>query len=317
MKTVVPVSAILPTRHRAPLLRRFLESLHAQSVLPAEIVVCDASEDGATASVVSDARSAWKDERITWRYLRADRAGLAPQRNQAVAAATQRYAWFLDDDVILEPACCEMMQRTLEAHEDVGGVTATITNQGYTAPGKFVRRLMRWFENGAERPTYAGACVGPGYTFMPDTSQDIAPLSRVEWLIGCCSMYRKSLLPEPAVPDHFEQGALGEDLAASLSVGQRSRLLHVRDARCYHDSQGGSHKRSRRALADQGLRNRYYIMTRVMGRHTPRDHLNFALMLGFGLLSLAPHPSKWLDLFQTIIGYAQAAWTLVTRPAHV
>jgi glycosyltransferase involved in cell wall biosynthesis len=317
VKPVVPVSAILPTRQRAPLLKRFLASLHGQSVLPAEIIVCDASDDDATAAVVNEAKTEWNDGRISWRYLRAVRVGLAPQRNQAVAAATQTYAWFLDDDVILDPACCEALHRTLDTYADVGGVTATITNQGYTAPGKFVRRLMRWLEHGHERPTYAGACIGPGYTFMPDTSPDIAPLSRVEWLIGCCSMYRKSLLPVPAVPDHFEQGALGEDLAASLSVGQRHRLLHVRDARCFHDSQGGSHKSSQHRIADQSLRNRWFIMTQVMGRDTPGDMLDFVVMHLFTLLSRLSRPSQWRFLLPNIAGYSQAVWKLLFTSFHV
>lgn len=317
MKPVVPVSAIVPTRYRAQMLKRFLSSLDGQSVHPAEIIVCDASDNDETFDVVNKARSEWTNAGVSWLYARAERAGLAPQRNQAVAAASQKYAWFLDDDVVLEPRCCEEMCRTLDAHEDVGGVTATITNQGYSPPGRFVSRLMRWFENGHVRSSYAGACVGPGYTFMPDTSPEIEPLSRVDWLIGCCSMYRKSVLPVPAVPDHFEQGALGEDLAASLFVGQSARLLHVRDARCFHDSQGGSHKRSLLRMADQRMRNRWYIMTRVMGRDTPGDALDFAAMHLFSLISLMSRPSQWKGGLAEVAGYCKAIWKIIFAPEHV
>lgn len=316
MKKVVPVSAILPTRNRANLLKRFLKSLNEQTVWPAEIVICDASDDETTASVVQSAQSEWSDASVNWVYQKAERRGLAPQRNQAVAASTQTYVWFLDDDVILEPECLTHLHQVMASDDCIGGITATIINQGYTPPGRFTQLMMRWFEDGLTRRTYAGACVGPGYTFMPDTTPDIAAVERVEWLIGCCSMYRKTALPIPAVPAHFVGGAIGEDLAASLFVGRSHRLLHVRDARCVHDSQSGDHKRSNLALAEQGLRNRYYIMTRIMGRREVRDHLDFALMFLFSLTSLLRQPATWRCIPVNLAGYMTALWKMRRHSDH-
>jgi glycosyltransferase involved in cell wall biosynthesis len=316
MKKIVPVSAILPTRNRAHLLKRFLKSLNEQTVWPSEIVICDASDDDSTELVVRSAQSGWSDGPIQWFYQKAERRGLAPQRNQAVEAASQTFVWFLDDDVILEPECLEQLYRVISTDDQVGGVTATIVNQGFVAPGRFTNLLMTWFDQGMKRSTYSAACVGPGYTFMPDTSPEIPETQKAEWLIGCCSMYRRAMLPSPAVPAHFEAGALGEDLAASLFVGLRHELLHVRDARCFHDSQGGDHKRSWCSLADQGLRNRYYIMTQVMGKNTVRDHLDFALMFAFSLASLLRQPSNWRYIPANIAGYIQALWKLVHSGNH-
>ena len=53
---IVPVSAILPTRNRAPILERFLDSLAAQDTLPREIVICDASDGHETRDLVEAAR---------------------------------------------------------------------------------------------------------------------------------------------------------------------------------------------------------------------------------------------------------------------
>jgi GT2 family glycosyltransferase len=317
MKQIVPVAAILPTRNRAKFLERFLRSLHEQTVLPAEIVICDASDDEATAMVVKSAIVQWQGLEVQWRYERAARRGLAPQRNQGVATATKRYVWFLDDDVILEPLCLEKLHQVIDSDPQVGGLTATITNQSYSSPGRFTRQLMKWFEDGNTRSSYAASCIGPGYAFMPSAASDIPETVDAEWLIGCCSLYRKAALPVPAVPDHFEDGALGEDLAASLSVGKTQRLLHVRDARCYHDSQGGDHKRSLRRLADQGLRNRYFIMTQVMGKTTLRDRFDFALIYAFTLLCHLSRPSEWSYLWPKATGYLQAMWKLLNEPSHV
>jgi glycosyltransferase involved in cell wall biosynthesis len=309
---IVPVSAILPTRDRAPILARFLESLAAQDTLPREIVICDASQDESTHDLLSQWQHRLGGE-ISWRYLRATRTGLAPQRNQAVAASTQTYVWFLDDDIILEPGCLAHLHDVMAADSQVGGVTATLINEPYHPPGKATRALMRWLEDGCQRETYASACVGPGWTFLHDASPDGQSLMRAEWLGGGCTLYRKAALPVPAVPDHFEAGAIGEDLAASLTVGQHWKMWHVRAARCIHDSQSGSHKRSRLKLADQGLRNRHYIMTCVMGHNTPADLLKFVVMLMFGQLGLLRQPRQWPTLMQNLAGYMVAVWKLITR----
>jgi glycosyltransferase involved in cell wall biosynthesis len=316
---IVPVSAILPTRNRAPILARFLESLAAQDTLPSEIVICDASEDDCTHELVKSSILLWQKRfgvDVIWRYIAANRAGLAPQRNQAVAAATQKFVWFLDDDIILEPGCLARLYEILDGDEGVGGVTATLINEPYHPPGRATRALMRWFENGYERESYASACVGPGWTFLHDAATDGPPLMRAEWLGGGCSVYRKCALSEPAVPDHFEGGAIGEDLAASLHVGKHWRMWHVRAARAIHDSQGGSHKRSRRRMAEQGLLNRYYILTRIMGRDAIRDHVDFAVMNVFTLVSLLRQPRDWKFLIPNMLGISLGLWKICSPKYH-
>ena len=310
---IVPVSAILPTRNRAPILARFLETLSRQEVLPAEIVICDGSDNDATDNLIQSERSRW-DSRVRWVYGRAARIGLAPQRNQAVASAAQPFVWFLDDDILLEPGCLRWLYETVSREATTGGATASLVNEPYHSPGRMTRALMRWFEDGRTRPTYASACVGPGWTFLHDLHGPA--LNHAEWMGGGCTLYRKAALPVPAVPDHFEGGAIGEDLAASLHVAKSWHTWHVRDARCIHDSQGGSHKRSASALADQGLRNRYWIMTRVMGKATHRDHFDFALMHAFTLASLLARPSQWRCVLPNVTGCLRGIHKLMTPRAH-
>ena len=45
---IVPISAIVPTRDRAEVLRRALRSLSAQGALPAELIIVDASSGEAS-----------------------------------------------------------------------------------------------------------------------------------------------------------------------------------------------------------------------------------------------------------------------------
>jgi glycosyltransferase involved in cell wall biosynthesis len=302
LAVIVPVSAILPTRNRAPILARFLETLARQSVLPAEIVICDGSDNDETNRLFQTQRPAL-GEHVQLVYERAARIGLAPQRNQAVARASQPYVWFLDDDILLEPDCLHHLFSAIDHNPAIGGVTATLTNQFYQHPGPWTLFLMQWFENGVRRKSYASACIGPGWTFWPDASPDAPALGRAEWLIGCCSLYRRVALPNPPVPDHFEGGAFGEDLAASLSVGLRWEMWHVLAARVLHDSQGGDHKRNIRRMADQTLRNRWFIMTKVMGKDTPRDVLDLVLMHMFLLIAQFRYRSGWTRVFPMLAGW--------------
>jgi GT2 family glycosyltransferase len=314
---IIPVSAILPTRNRAVILSRFFDSLEKQDAVPAEIVVCDGSDDSATMAVIAARETAWLSRfngRVRWIAQKADQTGLAPQRNQAVAAATQPFVWFLDDDMILEPGCVRNLYDAIASDPEMGGVTATLVNEPYNSPGRMTRSLMKWFEHGIERDSYASACVGPGWTFLHEASFEGPPLMRAEWLGGGCTLYRKSALPVPAVPAHFEGGAFGEDLAAALSVARHWKIYHVRAARAIHDSQAGDHKRSARLRADQGLRNRYFIMTRVMGKTSLRDQFDFALMFAFNLLSIFSRPGQWRLLLPIIVGHLQGIWKLIVHP---
>lgn len=314
LKPVVPVSAILPTRNRARILERFFESLILQDVLPAEVVICDSSEDGETLFVVEQFQ---RDHclKMSIVYQKAKRTGLAPQRNQAVATSAQPFTWFLDDDMILEPSCLRQLYEAVDSSAKIGGVTATLVNEAYHPPGRMTQRLMKFFENGMVRSTYASTCIGPGWTFLHDANPDGSALMPAEWLGGGCTLYRRTALPEPAVPDHFEAGALGEDLAASLTVGHAWEMYHVRAARAVHDSQGGDHKRSFIKHADQTLRNRYFIMTRVMGKDTFRDMLNLAVMQTFILMSQLIHIRTWRRAGCMCIGWGLAIYKMATQPA--
>jgi GT2 family glycosyltransferase len=313
---LLPVSAIIPTRNRAETLTCFLDSLASQDSLPAEIVICDASDDDSTLTRVASIQADWAKSAgsgVRWIVQRACQVGLAPQRNQAVAAAQQPLVWFLDDDIVLDRGCLHHLHAALTSEPTLGGVTATLVNEPYHPPGHLTLALMRWFENGRERSSYASSCIGPGWTFLPDGTLPAPMLKPAEWLGGGCTLYRKTALPCPAVPAHFEAGALGEDLAASLSVGLHWQLGHAPAARAIHNSQGGDHKASISRRADQSLRNRYHIMTRIMGKQSPRDHLDFTLMHLFTLASLLRCRRTWSALIPTTVGYCQALFKLLTK----
>lgn len=93
----VSVSAAICTRDRPEELRRALESLSAQTVPPAEILVID------NAPADDRARRVVREHFPAVRYLREEVPGLDVARNRALAEAAGEVVAFLDDDAVAEP----------------------------------------------------------------------------------------------------------------------------------------------------------------------------------------------------------------------
>lgn len=105
------ISAIIPTKNRAELLRRALDSVAAQSYAPVEIVVIDDGSTDNTAAVVDSFRDGHS---IT--YLKNETSQGAPAaRNRGIEAAKGEFIAGLDDDDEWHP---ERLHQLMEAYDD-------------------------------------------------------------------------------------------------------------------------------------------------------------------------------------------------------
>jgi len=299
--TIEPISAAIATRNRAVSLSRTLDSLFEQELLPAELIIVDASDDDVTKAIV-EKFSTRTGPSATVRWIPADVAGAAPQRNQGVCAATQDAIWFLDDDIVFEPHCVERLWRTLQSDPKIGGVNAMITNQNYGTPGA-VSRFMFRLMNGKSEVTYAGRVIGPAINLLPEDRDGLPEVVPVGWLNTTCTIYRREALPDPPFPTQFTGYSLMEDLALSLEVGKRWKLANARTARIFHDSQPADYKANQRALSCIELLNRYFVMTEVMCKRGFPDYAKFALWELFSLATQARQrafPSLLLGKWQAV-----------------
>jgi glycosyltransferase involved in cell wall biosynthesis len=287
---MIPVSAVIATRNRTESLRRMLQSMAAQTEVPTEIIVVDASTDAATEQLCATEKVGEK----LIRYIKSPIAGAAAQRNIGTANASHPFVWFLDDDVILEPDCLGRLWKAISGDERIGGVNAMIVNQSYRQPGRISRVVYALLNGRAER-SYAGRCIGPAINFLPEDRDDLPEIVPIEWLNTTCTIYRAAALPNPPFSNHFIGYSLMEDLALSLAVGKTWQLANVRAARVFHDSQPGEHKAVAHDIVRMGLVNRYYIMTEVLDRRGVVDHAKFALLQLFTALSVARKPRMLLS----------------------
>lgn len=297
MTKLLPISAIIPTRDRARVFRRALESLAQQSVQPVEMIVVDGSDSEETRSLC-ESQIPHLETKIY--YYRATELGAATQRNQAIAHATQNTIWLLDDDILLEPECLSRLWKALQSDPKMGGVNAMITNQKYLPPGRVSRRLLA-FLNGKPEASYAGKCIGPALNLLPEDNPNLPEIVSVEWLNTTCVLYRREALPDPLFPPNFQGYSLMEDVTLSLRVGKSWKLANARTARIFHDSQPGSHKNNVGVLAQMELVNRYYVMTKVLGRNQAKDYWKFVVLQLFAIVAS-------LQSFQGIISLPNLLW---------
>jgi glycosyltransferase involved in cell wall biosynthesis len=287
---ILPVSAVIPTRNRASSFGKALNSLQQQDVLPAELIVVDASEDFATREML-EAFGLQIGQECCIRWMPAEICGAAAQRNQGIATVTQPVVWFFDDDILFEPDCVNRLWQALQSDARLGGVNAMIRNQRYQPPGLISRTIFTMLQGKREK-SFAGKVIGPAVNLLPEDRDDLPEVVPVEWLNTTCTMYRREALPAIPFDSVFTGYSLMEDLALSLRVGCKWRLSNARTARIFHDSQTGEHKSNELALATMELVNRHYIMTKVLGRNQLSTYLKLFIWELFQLMACAASRSS-------------------------
>jgi GT2 family glycosyltransferase len=305
---LLPISVVIPTRDRAGILRRTLESIAAQSTQPAQIVLVDASGGRASYEACVEAPVNGLEAALVW--LKAETPGAASQRNQGILACDQLTVGFFDDDILLMPDCMQRLWQALQGDVALGGVSAMITNQTYQHPGLISRLVFRLMAVRTER-SYAGLVIGPAINFLPDDREDLPEIVPVQWLPTCCVLYRKDALPTPPFPDHFVGYSMMEDVTLSCTVGQKWKLANARTARIFHDSQPGLHKSDASALAEMELLNRHYVMTRVLLQRGWADMARLTIWELFQLVVSVRTAASLRALWQIFVGKARGLQQLI------
>ena len=114
------ISVLIATYNRPNYLKRCLDALAVQTVLPAEIVVVVRDEDEPTRKVVSEYAEAQK-QRIQVNIAKVSEPGIVKAENAGLLQVSGDIVCFIDDDSI---ACEEWLERLAFHYKDpiVGGV---------------------------------------------------------------------------------------------------------------------------------------------------------------------------------------------------
>ena len=225
-----------------------------------------------------------------------DVPSLAQQRNVALdhLPPSVEIVHFIDDDVTIRPGYFEALSEVLRTHSEVGGVGGVIvepTARGSSRHAEALKELF--FLSHAE----AGRVLPSGCTTSAQPPSPAAPtgLRDTEWLSGCSSSYRRSLLERHRFDEALTGYSMLEDLDLSYRVYQETRLVVQPEARL-------THRRSARNRFDAGRYNRTLTVHRRWFVEKHFDNLESRLAYWWSLVgrflaitvSSTPHRSAAL-----------------------
>ncbi|HVP89717.1 MAG TPA: glycosyltransferase [Terriglobales bacterium] len=216
---------VVATMDRPGPLSRLLESLAAQTVVPAEVVVVDGGAAPA-------ADLCWGPRPFAVRHIPFRPPSTARQRNAGLEAVSSGIAFvgFLDDDVLLEPGAVGAMMAFFDAAAaEVGGAAFNMSNHPPLRAARW--KSSRFAERAGLYGRRPGAVMKSGFQTM------IGPLAadlRTDWLPSGAVVWRRDVLRRTKFDDWFADYGYLEDLDLSYRAGKSSVLVAVAGARYSH-----------------------------------------------------------------------------------
>lgn len=251
-------SVVIATYHRAEPLRRVLESLAIQTLLPQKVVIVDASEGHETEAVAASFSN-----RLQIDYLHSQPPSSAMQRNIGMDRCESPLVVFVDDDSTVAPATLELLHSVfVERGDEIGGVSARVEGQSHRQP----RGLLWWYyrmQAGYNHPHYGGKLFGPAINCIPCYDLADTELIFAQWLPSTCVMFRTDYVKRERFPE-FSGYSFMEDVHLSARIAKTHQLYFHSAAWIRHEDAPSAFKRSKREMARHRLGNQRRVAREVM-----------------------------------------------------
>lgn len=264
------VSVVIPTLG-GPSLAETIRVLNAGTVVPAEVLVCIPAEVAHRTEGLQFANV---------RVLRTDVRGQVPQRAAGFRAARFQFVMQIDDDMVVDARCVELLLETLEAYGRNAAVAPALVDlatgesvyRRHAKPAAMLR-FYDWMMNGPSGYE-PGMVDASGSGVGVDAGQAAGEPMEVEWLPGGCVMHwRENLVTEDFYP--LPGKAYYEDLFHSFHLRRKGcRLILDVRARCALETMPASTtftlRQFLRHIRDDYRARRYYV--RLTSRSVLRMH---------------------------------------------
>lgn len=218
------ISVIVPTKDRPRELKRFLNSLDVQSLLPNELIIVDASENKKTFRLVNEKKYISK---YKIKYFKSE-PGLTRQKNIGVKKSKGKLLFFFDDDVVLDRKFIEVINDSFLEFNEFGvvGITGRITNTQISTNliDKIYKRLFFLTEYGKGRLKLSGF---PEHIFS-------RKISIVGVLPGGCTAYAKKIFSDYLFDERLKGYSYLEDVDFSYRVSRNYKLMYQPHAKLLH-----------------------------------------------------------------------------------
>lgn len=217
-------SFVITTLKRPNEVRRCVNSILGQGLLPEEITIVDGGEDGIEGAL----RELIEPTGVRLTYLRSA-PGRTHQLNEGVRASCGDPIFFVDDDAELDPDFHEALLRVFGDTPDIGGAQGCMdNNQCRTWPlrvFKAVFLMSRRTKDAPGRILTSGAYTIPVRPTAPRKSEAL-------WLGA--TAFRRGVFDEHSFDESLTGPCAEEDIDFSYRVGRSHGLVVVPDARFTH-----------------------------------------------------------------------------------
>lgn len=232
MNTDMDVSVVIPTYNRPQDLKKCLQSILYQTVLPKEIIVID---DGELKECPY--RQDFEKKGVQYIFRQKKDKGLTRSRNLGVRIASEEIVAFFDDDVILEPDYIEEIKRVYDSNFDphLGGISGIVLN--VAKPTIFT--YLEYFYNilFLISPVRPGGVTWSGFSeqILIDRTFPPKQLTKADILGGCLFSFHRKVFHDFMFSEEYEHNyCQGEDKDFSMRVSTKYNLYINPKAKLYH-----------------------------------------------------------------------------------
>lgn len=269
---------IIATRNRPGDLLRTIESLVAQTVLPAELCIVDSSDETPTREQIEKLCA---DSGIALDYHHPAPRGLTVQRNVGIDRTHGDPVFFIDDDVAMVSDCHEQVLKEYERWgDDLAGVRASPVRPA--RPGRATILYRKLFGIGGWWPENSGRIRAGFYAEGISAS---AGVRKVEYFNGWFMSYRRYVFERERFDEALAGYGYKEDIDFSYRVGRRWTLVQTPAARCDH-LKAPSARLDSHGLQRMNLANQFYLHRKLMPQDVRHRAALWWALLGLFVINL-------------------------------
>lgn len=252
-------SIIIPTLNRSADLRRLLDSVLQQTLLPFEVVVVDQSSNEETSRLVAEFKPVVLSLgfSLIFRYL--PEPGLTKARNAGLDCANGDFVIFLDNDVVLETDYLKAIDDTIKRRNAIV-VQGKITNY-YERYHPLKYAFMRFFQ--LSSPSQKRGVVYPSAgNVLPVRFDEEMPCM---WASGCNHAIRTDVARELRYDENLISYALVDDVDMTYRVYQHypGSVWATPHARLVHLESTSQRIGNRRFIFMEAVHRRYFFRKNI------------------------------------------------------
>ncbi len=248
------ISVIICTMNRTQEAIRCIDSIMAQTLIPDEIIVVDASDTDELGMKLKYCFGIRNE--ISYIHIEHSDAGLTHQRNIGVKASSGDIVFFFDDDITLDKDYLKEVVKVFQNDEEqrVGGVCGNVISPRWGIGSALVRAILQVFNTVFFLSRYGNGKFQPSGCGTRCRADKVLT---VECLPGCAS-YRRRVLNEFTFDENLKGPGSGEDDDFSYRVSRKYQNVYTPYARLFHDASPAA-RANLYSLAKEGAENFYYL----------------------------------------------------------